>query len=95
MLIEAPYKENDAITIKTTGGEEVIARFVDETESTITVNKAMALMMAQNGPGLGPFTFTTSGDATLKLNKAGILFVAKADSEAAKQYLESTTGIAL
>ena len=95
MLIKAPYKATDAITIKTTAGEEVIARFVEEDDSTITVAKPMALMMGQNGPGLGPFTFTVHPDSTLKLNKTGVLFVIKADEEAAKQYIESTTGIAL
>ena len=95
MLIQAPYKATDAITLKLNSSEEVIARFVEEDDTTITVAKPMALMMAQNGPGLGPFTFTVSPDATLKLNKAGILFITKSDPELAKQYIESTTGIAL
>jgi len=95
MIIETPYKKSDAITLKLTSSEEIIARFVEEDATTITVTKPMALMMAQNGPGLGPFTFTVSPDVNLKLNKSGILFVHKSDEEMAKQYIESTTGIAL
>jgi hypothetical protein len=95
MIIETPYKKSDAITLKLTSSEEIIARFVEEDATTITVTKPMALMMAQNGPGLGPFTFTVSPDVNLKLNKSAILFVHKSDEEMAKQYIESTTGIAL
>jgi hypothetical protein len=95
MLIQAPYKATDAVTIKTTAGEEVIARFVEEDDSTITVEKPMALMMAQNGPGLGPFTFTVGPDVKLTINKSGVLFVIKSDPEMAKQYIESTSGIAM
>ena len=95
MLIDVPYKENDAITIKTTAGEELVARFVDEDADTVTITKPMALMASQQGVGLGPFTFTVKPDAKLKLNKSGILFVTKSDEEAAKGYLESTTGIAV
>jgi len=95
MLIETQYKTTDAITIKLGSSEEVIARFVEEDEKTITVTKPMALMMGQSGPGLGPFAFTVSPDTNLKLNKDQILFVTKSDPEMSKQYIESTTGIAL
>lgn len=95
MIIDTPYKATDAVTIKLTSGEEVIGRFVEEDSSSITIVKPMALMMAQHGPGLGPFCFTVSPDSKLKLNKNGILFVAKSDPEMGKQYISSTTGIAL
>ena len=95
MIIETQYTATDAVTIKTISGEEVIARFVEEDKDTITVVKPMALVMAQQGPGLGPYTFTVNPDSKLKINKAGILFVTKSDPEMGKQYIESTTGIAL
>ncbi len=93
MIIETQYKATDAITIKTISGEEMICRFVEEDKDTITVVKPMALVMAQQGPGLGPYTFTVGTDTKITLNKRGILFVAKSDPEMGKQYIESTTGI--
>lgn len=95
MIIETPYKATDAVTIKTISGEEVIGRFVEEDDKSITVVKPMALVMAAQGPGLGPYTFTVNPDTKLKINKAGILFIAKSDPEMGKQYIESTTGIAV
>jgi len=95
MIIEAPYKAQDPITIRTSAGEEIVARFVEEDDKTITVNKPLTLQATQQGIGLGPFAFTISPDAKVKLNKSAVLFVHKTDEEMGKQYVQSTTGIAL
>lgn len=93
MIIEAPYKQNDTVTLKTTGGEEIVARFIEENANEITVEKPLAIMANGQGLGLGPFAFTISPDSKIKLNKSAILFVHKTDAEMAKQYMSSTTGI--
>lgn len=95
MIIETPYKTNDTITIKTTAGEEIVARFVEEDANAITVQKPMAIMATQQGIGLGPFAFTINPDSKVKLNKNSMIFVHKTDSEMAKQYVTSTTGVQL
>ena len=93
MIIESPYKQNDTITLKTTGGEEIVARFVEEDTSSITVNKPMAIMATGQGIGLGPFAFTINPDSKVKINKHSLVFVHKTDGEMAKQYVSSTSGI--
>ena len=93
MIIEAPYKTNDTITIKTTSGDEVVARFVEENDKTITVSKPLALMATQQGMGLAPFAFTIAQDAKVPINKSTVMFVCKTEPETAKQYMTSTTGI--
>jgi hypothetical protein len=93
MIIEKTLTANDTISIKTNAGEEIVARFIEEDVTTITVQKPMVLMQTQSGIGLGPLTFTVSPDAKLKLNKASILFSAKTDGEMAKQYISSTSSI--
>jgi len=95
MIIETPYKQNDTITLKTTGGEEIVARFVEEDSNTITVQKPMAIMATGQGIGLGPFAFTISPDSKVKLNKHSLIFVHKTDTEMASQYVQSTTGVHL
>jgi hypothetical protein len=95
MIIETPYKATDTVTIKTTGGEEVVSRFVEEDDKSITVEKPMAIMATQQGIGLGPFSFTINPDARVKINKSAVLVVHKTDAEMAKQYVSSTTGIQL
>lgn len=93
MIIETPYKAGDTITIKTTAGEEIVTRFVEENDKTITVQKPMAIIATQQGIGLGPFTFTINPDAKVKLNKSVCLVIHKTDGEMAKQYVSSTSGI--
>ena len=95
MIIEAPYKVNDTVTLKTTGGDEIVARFVEEDANTGTVSKPLALIASQQGMGLAPFAFTIAQDAKLALNKSAIIFVHKTESEMAKQYVESTSGLKL
>ena len=95
MIIETSYKQNDTITLKTTGGEEIIARFVEENAETVTVQKPMAIMATGQGIGLGPFAFTLNPDSKVKINKHSLVFVHKTDGEMAKQYVASTTGLQL
>lgn len=93
MIIEAPYKQYDTITIKTTAGEEIVARFIEENDKTITIEKPLALMPTSQGIGLGPFAFTINPSSKIKINKSAVLFTHKTDAEMAKQYVSSTTGL--
>jgi len=93
MIIEQPIKPNETITLKTTSGDEVVARFVSEDDTTITIFKPLALVASQNGMGLAPFAFTVALDSKIKLYKNAVIFMAKTESEMAKQYLASTSGI--
>ena len=95
MIIETPYKKNDTITIRTTAGEELLARFIDEDDKTITIQKPLALVVNQQGLGMGPFTFTVNPDAKIPLRKESLLFVVKTDEDMAKQYVSSTSGLQL
>jgi hypothetical protein len=95
MIIEAPYKTNDTVTFKTAGGDEVVARFVEENDKSITVTKPMALMATQQGIGLGPWTFTVDPQSKIKINKNTIVFVHKTEDSMAKQYISSTSGLSM
>jgi hypothetical protein len=95
MIIETPYKANDTITIRTSAGEEIVARFQEENDKTVTVTKPMALQATQQGIGLGPFAFTVDPQQKIKLNKSAVLFIHKTEESMAKQYIQSTSGISI
>ena len=95
MLIQAPYQKNDAVTFRTTAGEEVVARFVEENDKTLTVTKPMALVMQGGGFGLGPWLLTADSSQNIPVNKSAIQFVVKTESNMAKQYVEATSGITM
>jgi hypothetical protein len=52
-------------------------------------------MATAQGLGLGPYTFTVNPDTKIEINKNAVIFIAKTDSEMAKQYISSTSGIKL
>lgn len=93
MIIEQPIKENTPVTIKTTGGDEVVARFVSEDDKTITVTKPLALVASQQGMGLAPFAFTIPMEGKVTLYKTAVVFMAKTEDQMASQYMASTSGI--
>lgn len=93
MIFETPYKQNDTVTIKTASGDEIVARFIEENDKTITIQKPLALMVTGQGIGLGPFAFTVSPDAKIKLHKTAILFIHKTEEDMAKQYVNSTSSL--
>jgi hypothetical protein len=95
MLIEAPYKKNDTITFRTSAGEEVVARFVEENDKTLTVTKPMALMQNGGGFGLGPWLLTADPAQNIAVNKSVVQFVVKTQSDMASQYTQATTGLAI
>lgn len=95
MIIETSYKTNDTVTLKTTGGDEVVARFVEENDKTITVTKPLALMATPQGIGLGPWTFTVDPQSKIKINKSTLVFVHKTEDSMAKQYVTSTSGLSM
>jgi hypothetical protein len=95
MLIEAPMKDGDTVTIKTFNGDELVARLVETKTNTYVVSKPLAIMATQQGLGLGPYTFTVNPDSKIEINKNAVIFIAKTDGEMAKQYISSTSGIKL
>jgi hypothetical protein len=95
MIIEKPISSGDTVTIKTTAGEEIVARLVDIKPNSYVLSKPLSVMATPQGIGLGPMVFTVNPETKIELNMHSVLFIAKTDSEMAKQYISSTTGLKL
>ena len=95
MFIETPYKDGDVVTMKLTSGEEVVAKLEKEEGNTLVLKKPLMVAATQQGLGLAPFMFTISEDAKVKLDTSKVVCVVKTHEEFAKQYISSTTGIAV
>jgi hypothetical protein len=95
MIIEKPLAAGDTVTIKTTAGEEIVARLVEAKPNSYVVSKPLAVMATAQGIGLGPLAFTINPETKVEINTSAVLFVAKTDPEMAKQYVSSTTGLQL
>lgn len=95
MLLEKTRTQGDVITLKLTSGEEVIARFEEETATGVKINKPMMLSMSQQGVGMMPYMFTVNPTTSIVINHSAIAVLSSTDPDFAKQYTTSTTGIAL
>ena len=60
MLIEAPYKVGDTVSIKLSSGEEMVCRLEEENDTHVVVKQPMMLVAGKNGAGLAPFMFTVT-----------------------------------
>ena len=95
MLIEAPYQNGDVVTIKTTGGEEIISRLVIEENGILTVSKPMTAVVHEQGIGMIPYLMTVSPNTNVKLNRSGLSVVAKTAKEIADEYTKQTSNLSL
>tara|TARA_R110000868_G_scaffold107807_6_gene294822 strand:+ start:38 stop:328 length:291 start_codon:yes stop_codon:yes gene_type:complete len=95
MLIEAPYKVGDVVSLKLSSGEEILGRLEAEVENNVTLKKPMVLIAQEKGLGLAPFMFSVSPDGKFVMKATAISCMAKTELEISKQYTAQTSGIAL
>jgi len=93
MLIETPHKIGDTISLKLSTGEELVARLEEETPQSYTVKKPMVLIANDKGLGLAPFMYSVNPDGKFVVNATTVTCMGKTDSEIAKQYTATTSGI--
>lgn len=94
MLINKGLSQGEVISLKLINGDELIARFEEENAETITVVKPLAITIGSQGLGMIPWMFLGDRD-TYTISKNQIFAFSKSKKDAADQYLQSTTGIAL
>ena len=94
MLINKGFSSGDVVSIKLINGDEIITRFDGETTEEVSINRPLALTMSGKGLGMIPWVFLAT-EGTLNLKKSHIFCMAPSKKDAADQYMEGTTGIAL
>jgi hypothetical protein len=95
MLINKGITVGEIVTIKTTAGEEIVAKLVEENQLGITVSKPLVLTAGQKGIALVPFLFTTDPDANITISRSTVMVLAPTIKDAADTYIQNTTGITL
>jgi len=93
MLINKPLSPNDIITLKLVTGEEVIAKFLEDTGTNHRLHKPLVLSITPNGVAMTPFLFTAEIEGDITIPKTAIIATAATDKQTAGQYIKGTTGI--
>ena len=94
MLLKKPITQGSVVSIKIINGDEIIARYENEDADTVTINRPLAITMGQGGLGMIPWVFLGDSE-TITLQKSHLFFVIPSKKDAADQYIQGTTGIAL
>ena len=94
LLINKGYTDGDIVSIKLSNGDEIIARFEEEANGVVKINRPLALTMTGGGLGMIPWMFL-GADETVTLKKDHIFAMMASKKDAADQYIQGTTGIAL
>ena len=63
MLINKGISPGEVVTIKVVTGEEIVAKYVEETSTGHKVSRPMVLSMTQKGLGMMPMLFTVDPDS--------------------------------
>jgi hypothetical protein len=94
MLISKGFSNGDIISLKLINGDELIARFESETADDIIIDRPLALTMSREGLGMIPWMMLGDKSA-ITLKKSHVFAVVSSQKDAADQYMQGTTGIAL
>ncbi len=94
MLLEKPIASGDVVSLKLLNGDEIIARFDCETSDEIKITKPLAVHVGPQGLGMMPWIFLGQKD-TMSIKRSHVFVMIPSKKEAADQYMQGTTGIAL
>jgi hypothetical protein len=94
MLINKGFSSGDVVSMKLVNGDEIIARFEEETADSIKINRPLALTVSGQGLGMIPWLFLADTE-TFTLKREHVFVMALSKKDASDQYMQGTTGIAL
>lgn len=94
MLINKGFSSGDVVSMKLVNGDEIIARFEEETADLIKINRPLALTVSGQGLGMIPWLFLADTE-TFTLKREHVFVMALSKKDASDQYMQGTTGIAL
>lgn len=95
MLINRGVGAGEVVTLKLMSGEELIAKYVEETGKGHTLNKPMVLSMGPQGMGMIPFAITVDMEKEITINASAVIAIETTEKQFADAYIQNTTGIKL
>jgi len=95
MLVNKGFSSGDIVSIKLINGDEILARFESETNEDVTITRPLVLTMNHtDGLGMMPWIILSAKEL-ITIDKRKFFVMVPCKPDAAKQYMEGTTGIAL
>jgi len=94
MLINKGIAHGEVVSIKLINGDEIIARFDSENTDEVKIESPLTITLGPQGLGMMPWMFL-GGKDLVTLKKQHVMAMMQSKKDAADQYMQGTTGIAL
>ena len=91
-MLKQKFNQNDILSMKIQSGEEIICKFISQTDNEYLIERPLALVMM--ALGFAPWLQTSEVKAQMAVSKDKVLTVVPTVKEAKDQYITATTGIA-
>ena len=102
MLVDKGFSPNDIVGIKLVSNEELVAKFVGENSTHVTISKPLilSLTMTDNSgrPNIQMFPFFMLGaedDVSVSLRKDHIIAMVKSRDDVKNGYIRNTSGLVM
>jgi hypothetical protein len=95
MLIEAPFKNGDVVTLKLTSGEELVGKLEEEKTDSYKIKTPLTLIMNQQGLGLQQYLFTGDPEKAYEFKKDKVITITKTIKQFADVYQQQTSNIVM
>jgi hypothetical protein len=95
MLIDKGVSSGEVVTLKLMSGEEMVAKYVEETTNGHKLSKPMLLSMGQQGIGMVPFAVTVDMEKDITIGQSAVVAIEPTEKQFADAYVQNTTGIKL
>ncbi len=93
LITKTTIEPNTITTFKMVGGDEVIAKVVEISETAYTVSKPHVVLMSQQGFGLVPYVLTADPKLTFSMDKTHVIVASPTLEQVAKEYTKTTTNL--
>ena len=87
------YTTDDIITLRLVTGEEILAKYVGESDLAYTISRPMALMPGPQGVMLAQMAMTLELNTEVEIQKVHVIVHGHTRDEARDSYIQATTGI--
>lgn len=92
-MLVSKYSKDDIVTFKLVNGDEIIAKVIEETDQSFTINKPCTVMPSQQGLGLIQSLFTSELNNNVTLDKRHVMLHSRTGKKIEDHYITTTTGI--
>ena len=92
-MLKQKLEKDDLVVFRTVGSDEVIAKLVEETDTSYRVSKPLALAMTPKGISMTHYIIMADQDSIFEFLKSTVITVVKANKKAEEAYIQSTSNI--